>query len=454
MKGYVPTPDALVDKMVEHLFSGMLPNPTDFLLEPGCGDGQFIDGVLRWCRSRQIQPPRILGVEINPALASKARERFKNEAAVEIVEADYLAARMPVKFRFVVGNPPYVSLENITEDERETYRGSFNAARGRFDLYMLFFERAIVDLADDGRLVFVTPEKFVYVESAGSLRNLLATFQIESIELIPEDTFTDRTTYPAVTTLRKRSAKDKTAASLRDGERRQVDLPGGGITWLPLLMGHDVSREGMVPLISYCRRISAGVATGADGIFIRPIKSLSAGLRQFAYPALAGRDLSLNGDALPAPNKALLVPYDEDGRLIEEDKLGALGLFLREANIRQRLEMRTCAERKPWYAFHDNCPMPDIMQPKILFKDIGERPKFWIDRSGAVLPLHTVYYIVPSAGVEIDLLCDWLNGTEALLWFKHHCHRAANGFIRLQSRVIKNLPVPAKLTHKNIQRVA
>ena len=454
MKGYVPTPDSLVDHMVDRLFSGMPPKPSDCLLDPGCADGQFIAGVLRWCRVHNVQPPKIVGVELNPAHVRKARERFKADACIEIVEADYLFSTSPPKFRFVIGNPPYVSLEHMSETERALYRAKFLSARGRFDLYMLFFEQAIRGMLDGGRMVFVTPEKFIYVETATPLRKLLAGFQVEAIELVAEDTFCDHTTYPSVTVLQKSTASSQTAIRLRDGTSRDVRLGTDGATWLPILMGHDASQDGMMPLSSYCRRISAGVATGADGVFLRPIGDVLGALSQFANPVLAGRDISLSQDSIPAPHKVLLVPYGPTGSLLPEQKLGALGALLRKKENREKLERRTCTKNKPWYAFHDNCPLPDIRRPKILCKDIGERPKFWIDRTGSILPLHSLYYIVPNEGVDIDALCAWLNGPEAATWLTNHCQRAANGFIRLQSRVIKHLPVPAQLSHEKIKRVA
>jgi hypothetical protein len=212
-------------------------------------------------------------------------------------------------------------------------------------------------------------------------------------------------------------------------------------------MGHSAAQDGTVPLIDYCVRISAGIATGADPLFVRRSSDVVDALRPFAHVALAGRDLSLDSSRLPSPNKVLLLPYSADGKLLPEAKLGALGAFLRMPDNQEKLRGRTCSKSKAWYAFHDNCPLPDIRRPKILCKDIGERPKFWIDRSGTILPLHSVYYIVPSDPADGEPLCAWLNGPEAGTWLMNHCQRAANGFIRLQSRVIKNLPVPADLSN-------
>jgi len=110
LKGHVPTPDSLVDEMVERLFAQAAPSPEDRLLDPGCGGGAFIAGILRWCEAKGVAAPKITGVELNPSLAAKARKRFAAYPSVNIVHADYLLSQPTTTYRFIIGNPPYVSL--------------------------------------------------------------------------------------------------------------------------------------------------------------------------------------------------------------------------------------------------------------------------------------------------------------------------------------------------------
>ena len=60
------------------------------------------------------------------------------------------------------------------------------------------------------------------------------------------------------------------------------------------------------------------------------------------------------------------------------------------------------------------------------------------------MPRHSIYYIVPTDQSLLDPLCDYLNSDAAVKWLKSHCQRAANGFVRMQSHVLKSLPVPAR----------
>jgi adenine-specific DNA-methyltransferase len=141
---------------------------------------------------------------------------------------------------------------------------------------------------------------------------------------------------------------------------------------------------------------------------------------------------------------SMLIPYSMTGELLPENDLGDLKDYLNEPERRAKLERRTCVARKRWYAFHENPPLQDILTPKILCKDIAQRPFFRVDRTGEIVPRHSVYYMVPSEASHLDALCEYMNSKEAQTWLMAHCQRAANGFLRLQSHVLKQLPIPAE----------
>jgi hypothetical protein len=89
--------------------------------------------------------------------------------------------------------------------------------------------------------------------------------------------------------------------------------------------------------------------------------------------------------------------------------------------------------------------MDDILQPKIVTKDVTEVPQFWADRSGEVVPRHSVYYIIPKDYVGHDKLLNYLNSEQAQMWIESHAQKAHNDYYRMQSKVLKKLPVPKEL---------
>jgi len=432
--------------MVDRLFFHKAPKPDDYLLDPGCGTGVFIEGVLRWCETRGVKPPRIVGIESDRRHIPEIQDRFEGCSSVEIRCEDFLE-NIPGSFDFIIGNPPYVPITGLSKKEKHRYRREFATATGRFDLYLLFFEQSLRALRTGGRLVFITPEKFLYVETAKALRLLLSRIRVEEIRLVHEATFGGLITYPTITTATNRPPDDETEVVLRDGTEKRCRFPTDGGSWLPDIHGRPPLSHGTT-LEQICVRVSCGVATGADEVFVRDPSELDRALRAFTFPTIAGRDLDPQSPNLRS-SRVMLVPYSKDGRLLPEHRLGVLGKYLTSANRREQLVKRTCVERKPWYAFHETPPLAEILRPKILCKDIAARPHFWIDNDGSMLPRHSVYYIVPNDPYTLGELCAYLNSDPVHRWLRAHCQRAANGFLRLQSRILKQLPIPFELLSKS-----
>lgn len=444
MKGFVPTPVGTVDAMVDLLFHGRPPRADDKVLDPGCGTGEFIDGIIRWCARQGTALPHITGIESDPRHMPLLAEKYEQLPNVRILHADFLSNDR-TSYDLIVGNPPYVAITALSATEKAQYRAHYTAARGRFDLYLLFFEQALRNLAPGGRLVFITPEKYLYVESAGPLRDLLARHHVEEIDLVSEDTFGELVTYPMITVVRS-ARPGRTRVRRRDGSQVTVTLPLGQGSWLPLFSG-AVIQKGTKSLGEICVRISCGVATGADDAFVKLAADLDPGLLRFARPTIAGREITHQQTDL-LWRYVMLMPYDSHGRLLSWARLGALRRHLMNADVRRRLMARTCAVRKPWYSFHETPPLRELLRPKILCKDICETPRFWADRSGEIVPRHSVYYLVPRNPAAIDVILAYLESPVAHEWLYQNCQRASKGFLRLQSRVLRRLPLPADVIRR------
>lgn len=444
MKGFVPTPSSTVDSMVQLLFGDKPPSADDRVLDPGSGEGAFVDGVLRWCATNRHPVPSITAVDSDPRHIEVLRQKFAGNPKVEIRFEDFLTGQRRT-YEYVIGNPPYVSITGLNPVEKAQYRGLFVAARGRFDLYMLFFERSLESLVPGGRLVFITPEKFMYVDSAGALRQLLSQHHVDRIELVPEDTFGGLVTYPTITSVRN-VAPGATSVRKRDGTLVELNLPLSDASWLPLFT-EGKSALGEVTLADVCLRVTCGVATGADSVFVFPAQKLDPALRAFARATVAGRELVPGSTKISVQN-VMLLPYDEFGQLLPPEQLGGLHNYLCRREIRSRLMARSCVPRKPWYSFHETPALRDMLQPKILFKDIGARPEFWVDWSGEVVPRHSVYYLVPQNPADLPLLLEYLRSPDAGKWMEANCQRAAKGYLRLQSRVLQRMPLPQELVSR------
>ena len=84
-------------------------------------------------------------------------------------------------FDVIVGNPPYVRIQNMQSYFPEEIRFFQNpaspystASQDNFDKYALFLERALGLLCSCGRLGYIVPHKFMTIQSGRTLRRLLA----------------------------------------------------------------------------------------------------------------------------------------------------------------------------------------------------------------------------------------------------------------------------------------
>jgi len=445
MKGHVPTPPEVADRMVRLLFEEGQPTGDDRILFPGCGDGPFVAAVERYCETRDISLPDGVAVDSDPELLEEARTAHAHTPA-EFHRHDFLALSDEEygEFDFVIGNPPYVPIEGLDEDEKRRYRAKFGTAQQRFDLYILFFEQSLHLLADGGRLVFITPEKFEYTHTTSKLRRLMTSYHVERIEHVPEDTFDGRVTYPTITTIHDRDP-EKTHIVRRDGSEEMVTLPRDGSSWAATVRASDAASydyETGVTLDDVTKRVSCGLATGRDKLFVQSRDEVPQQIAEegWVYPTTSGKQLRVNDG--PESNDVLICPYDEQGNLVPEDELGAFGNW---AELhREELESRSCVKKgKAWYSWHENPPMDEIHgTPKILTKDVCDSPEFWADRTGDVVPRHSVYYALPADHVDLDDLLAYLNSPKAKAWLEANAQKAANDYYRLQSRVMKQLPVP------------
>ena len=198
-------------------------------VEPAAGAGGFLVPMARRlvasCR-RQGRPladcaRSLLGYELDGASAAAARARSRrpwrrwacpSPAARELARGwirtgDYLleAGRLP-RADFVVGNPPYVRLEEIDAEAQARYRSLYPTMRGRADLYVAFFEAALGQLKPGGVCAFICADRWMRNQYGEGLRGYVtAGFDVRTVvEMHAADAFeAEVSAYPAITVIRR-----------------------------------------------------------------------------------------------------------------------------------------------------------------------------------------------------------------------------------------------------------
>lgn len=103
------------------------------------------------------------------------------------------------KYDIIIGNPPYLSTEDIknstTSYEINIYKENYQTILKQFDKYMLFVERSLDSVKDNGDIILLIPNKFITVGAGEKLRKYLKEktliskiFDFKSKQIFPNAT--------------------------------------------------------------------------------------------------------------------------------------------------------------------------------------------------------------------------------------------------------------------------
>ena len=73
-------------------------------------------------------------------------------------------------FDVIVGNPPYVNIENLEEDVKKYFFKTYATCKGRTDIYIAFIEKALSSVIDNGLISFIIPYAFTNQNYGALLR--------------------------------------------------------------------------------------------------------------------------------------------------------------------------------------------------------------------------------------------------------------------------------------------
>lgn len=371
----------------------------------------------------------------------------------------------------VVGNPPYIRLEDLPDSLAAEYRIRWTTMAGRADVYVGFIERALSLLAPGGRVGFICADRWMRNQYGDRLRRLVASaYAVDHVWVMHEvDAFESQVSaYPAITVLRNGPqgsviAADTTSAfgkesasrlmkwSSQDGDTfdwtgvRANRLP----RWFPGNESWPTGTPARLRLVETLRdrfrplhdpatrtRISIGVATGADQVFVT--NDASAVEPERLLPLSMVRDLA-TGEFIWSGHY-LVDPWESDGCLADLTKYPRLRAYLTAMGA--DLRARHVAKRAPhgWYRTIDKVHHALTARPKLLVPDMRTTIHPVLERGG-YYPHHNLYYIVSDVW-DMEVLGGLLLSRIAQAFIEAYCVRMRGGTLRFQAQYLKRIRVP------------
>lgn len=217
------TPDGYVKKLLDCI--QYCENIYDKnILENSCGDGNILaviveryidDAKAHGLSNQQIKKglsKHIYGVEIDPEqykkclqkLNSLAKKRGINGVRWNIVNEDYLKWECDRKFEFIVGNPPYITYQELDEENRDYVRKKFSTCeKGKFDYCYAFIERSVDSLSDDGKMSYLIPSSIFKTVFGKKLRSYIKPYLQEIYDYTQDKMFDDALVKSAIIIINK-----------------------------------------------------------------------------------------------------------------------------------------------------------------------------------------------------------------------------------------------------------
>jgi len=410
-------------------------------------------------------------------------------------------------FDCVIGNPPYVRTQNTPSEKRGCYTSSYTTAAGRFDVSTLFIELSEYLLKANGRFGFIVSNKVLSTAGAKRLRKFLLThFDLEEIVDLADTRLFAAAVLPMIL-IASRSGKtdNRTRPTSRIAYSSITESHGATGRILPtdnilhLLDNSEIPFEANVSLgdrvfklqrfyadapsprekvwtfhnereshilskirqSSICtlgdvaKKISVGLKTTADDIFIKPMtedfirqKGLEAAL---VYPVLESHNVTrwtYSWD--PQRDLSVLYPHiEKNGKVmpVELDAYPQIKRYL-EAN-RPRLESRSYLIKsgRRWYEIWVHQSPSDFSRKKIVTPDISSGNRFAFDDKGFYVNGTCFYLILTDESDVFYYSILGLLNSKVIEYF----HKIASGNslyakrFRYWSSYIAAYPVPKRL---------
>lgn len=454
------------------------------LLEPSCGHGAFvlpaIERLLAVCAREAVDvstlPDAITAIDIDGDHVARCREQVVTRltqhgldasssralAARWIVQADALIHPMHAEFDFIVGNPPYVRIEQISPVLQSEYRARFYTLYDRADLYVAFIQRAISLLSATGRLCFICADRWVLNRYGSLLRALISReCKVEAyIGLHHASPFESEViAYPSIFSLSRgksdrvfvgemQEASEAECRSMLHALREPPTNEHFCDGWFdgdePWVLGTPAQQTALKALERryYAleddgeTRVGIGVATGCDRVFI---VDDDADIEPDRLVRLVMRaDLS-RGKILDRKRRVLNV-FDDAGGVIKLNAYPRLEKYLRKHA--DDVRGRHVAKRNPnaWFRTIDKVSPALVATPKLLIPDIAGSNEVVFDHGG-YHPHHNLYFVT-STRWDLEVLGALLSSRVALFFVWCYAVKMRGGYLRFQAQYLRRIRVP------------
>jgi len=401
-KSNVFTPDKISYKMSTYLYNN------GNLLEPAVGDGQLLK-FLDLSKYDQVDVYDIKKEYLNVCPNGKNIIKYNK---------DFLKKEIKTKYKNIILNPPFIRIQDLSEDYRKYIKDTFPLLKkGNLDIYYAFLLKCLSVLEDDGVMVAITPNSYLYNKSAKQLREYFIQNKLieKIIDYKSEKVFNNVSTYCCITVFNK---KEKDYLYYNNKKINYKDITDN-------FFSHETNGKKLKDICI----IKNGVATLRDKIFIHKIKLFD---EPCIKPITNGRI-----------DKWIIFPYNENGSIIEED------IFM-ETNPKTYNYLLTNKEElakrdkgkkkyKRWYAFGRTQSLIKPKSEKVIYVSTMVNPEHIDYKTDCSKLSVSCLSITPKEKYTTEYILNILHKNKN--YIEDNSSNRGGGWINLSGSVLKNIKI-------------
>jgi methylase of polypeptide subunit release factors len=482
--GQVYTPNFIVCKILDDIGYNSAEILGKKIIDPACGDGRFLTEIVK--RIITFSPENdlknnlecIFGWDIdggaieqcianlNALIEGKSIDIKWNIMVSDSIKkyekpSLFTVNELP-KFDFIVGNPPYIRIQHLDLEQREYIQKNYDFCKnGSTDIYIAFYELCINLLSENGICGLITPNTFLFTETARPLRlyfsknkSLVQITNYGDIQL-----FNDATTYSAITILntrKKQNFKFQKAITEKTFEEKQIDFSELEEPFWQLSTEKTEKVKGK-KLKDICN-IHVGITTLCDSAYIFSTEEIDEDFvwantkltgkvkleKSILKPIIKGSKLKYSDEKI---KEYVLFPYNKvDGKtvIISEKELQAKFPLAYNylLSVKSELDKRDNGKPNPvaWYAFGRSQGLDTSFGEKIIFSPMNEKPNF-VYYKNPECTFYSGYCIKKINGYSIEKLLSQLNSDRMDKFVSMSSRDFRGGWKAYNKKIIENFEV-------------
>ncbi len=403
------------------------------ILDPAIGEGELILSMVSKILAINSEILiNIDGYETDATVATKTehfiRQQFPS-ANVSIIAQDFLEAidNIDKKYNYIIANPPYIRTQILGADKTQEISNKMNLS-GRIDIYYAFLLYMKKILSDDGISGYITSNKFFTIKSGSCVRDfMIGNYKIHSIvdfgdtklfnaSVLPciivfsngRTTNPEEVNFTSIYASKNSTSPSSSIVSIFDSINKEgrYSLEDGRVFDYCQGHLHDVSKGALWVIASNERKkwlttvesntwlhlsdlgkIRVGIKTTADNVFIGDDWTGEKAKIELLRPLITHRDAGQIVAKGKSTWKVLYTHTTVDGKKVayDIDDYPESKSYLEQHYEQLAGRNYVIKAKRNWYEIWVPQNPDSWKNRKIVFRDISEKPEFWLDETGAIV---------------------------------------------------------------------